>query len=165
LLIDGDLNESAIEWNARGDGLPFKVVDSEQAIRYANQFDFVVKDTAARPEKRKLASIIEGCDQIIVVTTPDALSMAALTPAINDLAKAQANFKILMTLNPPLSYEGQSARDALSNEGFPVFQTVIRRYAAYKTAAWRGCLVCDVSDDYSQEGWRDYQSLTKEILK
>jgi cellulose biosynthesis protein BcsQ len=34
LLVDGDLNRSALDWVARG-SLPFKVVDEKQGVRFA----------------------------------------------------------------------------------------------------------------------------------
>jgi chromosome partitioning protein len=38
LLIDGDENRSATGWNERG-GLPFKVVDELQGVRYTREDD------------------------------------------------------------------------------------------------------------------------------
>ncbi len=166
LLIDGDLNRSALEWAERGDnGLPFKVIDKEEAQRYAGQFAHVVVDTAVRPEPRQLKAIIGGCDRLIVATSPDAVSMAALKPAVSDLLALKAEFFILLTMVPPTGYAGQLARQAFEAEGLPVFKTMIRRYSAYQKAAMAGCLVCDVPDDYAQEAWSDYQHLTREILK
>ena len=38
LLVDGDLNRSALDWAARG-SLPFKVVDEKQGVRYARDYE------------------------------------------------------------------------------------------------------------------------------
>jgi chromosome partitioning protein len=166
LLIDGDLNRSALEWSERGNnGLPFKVIDREEAHRYAGKFEYVVVDTAARPEPRQLKAIISGCDRLVVTTSPDAVSMAALKPAIIDLRTLNAEFSILLTMVPPVGRAGEIARQAFEAQGLPVFKTMIRRYTAYQKAGMSGCLVCDVSDDYAQEAWNDYQHLTKEIFK
>lgn len=166
LLIDGDLNRSALEWSERGNnGLPFTVIDKEQAQKYAVGFEYVIVDTAARPEPRQLKAIIGGCDHLIVTTSPDAVSMAALKPAIVDLLALKAEFRILLTMISPTGYAGQFARQAFEAEGLPVFKTMIRRFAAYQKAGMIGRLVCDVSDDYAQEAWSDYQNLTREILK
>ena len=48
LLVDGDLNRSALDWAARG-SLPFKVVDEKQGVRYARDYEHIVIDTPARP--------------------------------------------------------------------------------------------------------------------
>lgn len=166
LLIDGDLNRSALEWAERGNNcLPFKVIDKEQAARYASGFAYVVVDTAARPEQRQLKAIVGGCDRLIVVTSPDAVSMAALKPAIHDLLALKAEFSILLTMVPPTGYAGQFAQQAVAAQGWPVLKTMIRRYAAYQKAGLNGCLVRDVSDDYAQEAWSDYKNLMREILK
>lgn len=166
LLIDGDLNRSALEWSERGNNeLPFKVIDREEAHRYATGYEYVVVDTAARPEPRQLKAIVNSCDRLIVTTSPDAVSIAALKPAIADLLTLKAKFSILLTMVSPTGYAGHMARQAFESQGWPVFKTVIRRFAAYQKAGMNGRLVCDVSDDYAQDAWSDYQSLTREILK
>src|SRR5262249_60965558 len=122
-------------------------------------------DTARGPEPRQLKAIIGGCDRLIVTTSPDAVSMAALKPAIIDLTALKAEFSILLTMIPPIGYAGQLARQAFEAEGLPVFKAMIRRFAAYQKAGMAGCLVCDAPDIYAQEAWSDYQSLSREILK
>jgi chromosome partitioning protein len=44
LLIDGDLNRSALGWSQRGQ-LPFTVVDERQAARFARQYEHIVIET------------------------------------------------------------------------------------------------------------------------
>src|SRR5207248_3848873 len=72
LLIDGDPNRSATTW-ARANRLPFKVIDERQAARHAGQYEHIVIDTKARPEREDLRALAEGCDLLIVPTKPDAL--------------------------------------------------------------------------------------------
>jgi len=45
LLVDGDLNRSALDWVARG-SLPFKVVDEKQGVRFARDYEHIVIGTA-----------------------------------------------------------------------------------------------------------------------
>ena len=85
LLIDGDPNRSATGWHRRGEGLPFKVVDERQAAKYARDFSHVVIDTAARPERADLEALAEGCDLLILPTTPDALALDALLLTVDAL--------------------------------------------------------------------------------
>lgn len=165
LLIDGDLNRSALDWHERGTEPPFTVIDKEQAQRYSSGFDHVIVDTAARPEPRQLKAIVGGCDKLIVTTTPDAFSLAALKPAIMDLNELNAEFSILLTMISPISLAGSMVQRSFQSEGISVFKTMIRRFAAYQKASMNGSLVRDVPDDYAQEAWSDYQNLTKEILK
>ena len=41
LLVDGDLNRSALEWANRGE-LPFKVVDEKQAVKFARTYEHII---------------------------------------------------------------------------------------------------------------------------
>ena len=49
VLIDSDLNRSALTWAGRGE-LPFAVVDEQQTARAARQYENIVIDTKA-PER------------------------------------------------------------------------------------------------------------------
>ena len=40
LLVDGDLNRSALDWASRGT-LPVKVVDEKQGVKFARQFEHI----------------------------------------------------------------------------------------------------------------------------
>jgi chromosome partitioning protein len=74
LLIDGDPNRSATGWARRGH-LPFKVVDERLAAKYAREFEHCMIDTEARPEEEDLRALADGCDLLVVPTTPDALAL------------------------------------------------------------------------------------------
>lgn len=166
LLADGDLNRSAVEWASCNGGLPFTVCDYEEIARYSRKFEngYIVIDTAARPAPERLKPIVNNCDHLILTTSPDAVSMRALRPALADLRELDANFKILLTLVPPVGSVGAVAQAAFTAQGFPVFQTCIRRYAAYQRAALNGRLVNEESDANALAAWGDYQNLAKEIL-
>lgn len=164
LLIDGDLNRSALEWAERG-SLPFQVVDKEQAAMYAGKFEHVVIDTAARPDRKALKAIAGGCDRLIVTTSPDALSMAALKPAIADLKDLGADYRILLTIVPPVGFAGDLARETVTGAGLPICKTMIRRWAAFQKSALDGRLVNEISDPHAADAWADYQNLTKEITR
>ena len=49
LLIDGDPNRTAINWDKRG-GLPFDCVDERKAAKEIPGRDYLVIDTPARPD-------------------------------------------------------------------------------------------------------------------
>lgn len=76
LLVDGDLNRSALDWASRGQ-LPFKVVDEKQGVKYAKNYEHIIIDTPARPGPDDLKTIAEGCDLLILPTSPDALALGA----------------------------------------------------------------------------------------
>lgn len=166
LLIDGDPNRSSLEWAEAGN-FNFKVVDERQSAKYARDFEHIIIDTKARPEEKDLKVLAEGCDLLIMPTTPDALSIKATLKMLSALQDLDTNsYKILITMSPPPpSHDGQDARAILKKNSLPVFKTQIRRYQAYKKASLEGCLVADVKNPYARIAWGDYEAVGKEMLK
>src|SRR5215210_1318302 len=146
LLIDGDPNRSASKWTTRG-GLPFKVVDERQSARYARDFDHIVIDTEARPNEEDLRALADGCDLLVIPTTPDALALDALILTVEALEKVGADrYRILLTIIPPRpSRDGEEARQMLKRRGLPVFRGEVRRLVAFQKASLAGVPVYDVS--------------------
>lgn len=165
VLVDGDANGSASAWVTRG-ALPFPAVGPGQMARAARQHEHIVIDTAARPNDEELKDLIEGCDLLVVPSTPDALALEVLMLTVEALKKVKADrFKILLTAIPPRpSRDGDEARAMLAEEELPVFAFGIRRLAAFQKAALNGKLVRDVDDPRAPWGWSDYEAIGKEIL-
>ena len=136
LLVDGDPNRSSTGWTKRG-GLPFRVVDERQAARYARDYDHCVIDTQARPSEEDLQALAEGCDLLVIPTTPDALSLDALALTVDALSTLQKNsYRILLTMCPPKpSKDGDEAYLMLTKAGMPVFESRIRRLKTLLPAA------------------------------
>lgn len=165
LLVDGDPNRSVLGWAERGD-LPFKVIDERSLAMHARQYDHIVIDTEARPEYEDLKALADGCDLLILPTTPDALALDALTLTVDALKKLGTNkFKVLLTVVPPRpERDGEEAREALAEAGLPVFKGEIRRYSAYKKAALAGVPVYKIKASNAKEAWDDYKEVGKEIV-
>jgi chromosome partitioning protein len=166
LLIDGDPNRSASKWTTRGE-LPFKIVDERQGPRYARDYEHVVIDTEARPNEEDLRALVDGCDLLVIPTTPDALALDALLLTVEALGKAGADrYRILLTIIPPKpSKDGEDARQMLKKRGLPVFKGEIHRLAAFQKASLAGIPVYDVKDPRAKLAWADYESIGKEILR
>jgi len=166
LLVDGDPNRSALAWAARGQ-LPFRVVDGNQGLKLSRQFEHLVIDTRARPDVAELQGIAEGCDLLVIPSTPDALALDVLSLTIEALRDVEPErYRVLLTIIPPKpARHGEMAREAVRSAGLPVFRGSIRRYAAFWKAALAGVLVKDVSDPHAGDGWADYQRIGREILK
>ena len=166
LLIDGDPNRSATGWGRRGKGFPFRVVDERQGVRYAREYEHIVIDTQARPTREDLQELADGCDLLVVPTTPDALSLDALflfTDALSDIGSHR--FRVLLTIIPPKpSRDGEEAFATLNDAKIPHFESLIRRYVAFQRAALQGLLVYDTNIANAQEGWDDYRKVGKELL-
>ncbi len=101
LLIDGDPNRSASGWARRGE-FPFRVVDERQAARYAREYEHIVIDTKARPDPEDLEALADGCDLLVVPTTPDALALDALGLTVEALRElGSGRYRILLFDGPP----------------------------------------------------------------
>jgi chromosome partitioning protein len=164
LLVDGDPNRSATGWSKRG-SLPFKVVDLMQAALHSRNFEHVVIDTAARPNKDELEALVGGCEILVLPTSPDALSIDALLQTVDLLQALKSDrYKILLTMTHPKPVKSaQLAREALGE--LPLFQTNIRRFIAYEKAGLEGIPVYEVKGDrMARIAWSDYQAAGKEIL-
>jgi chromosome partitioning protein len=165
LLIDGDVNRSVTNWANRGNP-PFKVVDERQAAKYARSYEHIVIDTPARPSHEDLKALVDGCDLLIIPSSPDAFALDALMLTVDALVELDSDrYKILLTIIPPApSKEGEKARASLIQAGLPVFKTGIRRLVAFQRSALLGVPINEVDDPRAKQGWEDYQKVGKEIL-
>jgi chromosome partitioning protein len=165
LLVDGDLNRSALDWASRGN-LPFKVVDEKQAVKFAREYEHIIIDTPARPSPDELKTIASGCDLLVLPTSPDALALGATLQMVDALKRLETNYKILLTLIPPHpSKTGEDAKNAIAQASLPIFNTGIRRLAVFQKAALEGVPVNQVKgDSYAVIAWRCYLEVGKEIL-
>jgi chromosome partitioning protein len=166
LLIDGDPNRSSSAWAKRGE-LPFRVVDERQGARYAREYEHVVIDTEARPDEEDLRALADGCDLLIIPSTPDAMSLDALTLIVRALSKAGGDrYRVLLTIVPPRpSRDGEEARALIKEMGLPVFKAEIRRLVAFQKAALAGKPVYEVDDPRAGRAWEDYAAVGKEIMR
>ncbi len=168
LLIDGDTNRSATRWAERGIGngeLLFKVVGVNQAARYSRGIEHFVIDTEASAEEEEMKEIVDGCDILVLPTTPDSLSLDALIQTVDLLKKmGTKKYCVLLTrIHPPPRREGEEAREFLEQQGYSLFQGKIREAIAFQKAANQGILVKDVKDPRAKAAWKDYCAIGKEI--
>jgi chromosome partitioning protein len=164
LLIDGDPNRSASGWTKRG-CLPFRVVDERQAARFAREYENIVIDTQARPSQEDLQALADGCDLLVIPTTPDALALDALVLTVDALRSLGADrYRILLTMIPPRpSRDGDDAWTMLHEAKMPLFAGRIRRLVAFQKAALAGVIVNCVHDPRAVQGWEDYMCVGKEL--
>ena len=166
LLVDGDPNRSATGWSKRGDAnFPFKVVDLMQAALYSPKYEHIVIDTAARPDRDELQALADGCNLLVLPTTPDALAIDALLQTLDLLMSLGSDrYRILLTMVHPKPVKmAQQARAALSE--LPLFNPEIRRLIAYEKASLMGVPVYQVKDRMAKIAWSDYEQVGKEITK
>ena len=163
LLIDADKNRSALVWD-RESKLPFKVSSEAAAPKFIKQHHHIVIDTQARPSEEELKDLVEGCDLMILPTTPKALDLDALAKTVDLLEGMNAKYKILLTQVPPRSSAARDARKSLEELNLPIFNAEIPRLVAFERAPFKGVLVKDYPDPRSQTAWESYLALGREIL-
>ena len=141
------------------------MVDERQAARYAREYEHFVIDTEARPDEEDLKALADGCDLLVIPTTPDALALDALMLTVEALQTIGAdNYRVLLTIVPPRpSRDGDEARSLLRQGAIPCFESGIRRLVAFQKAALAGVLVFAVRDPRARVAWADYEGLGKEI--
>lgn len=166
LLIDADPNRSATGWAKRG-SLPYEVIDEWRSPQRVRNFSHVVIDTQARPVQRDLELLTDGCDLLILPTTPDVLAMDALVLTLECLHTIGANrYRIMLNIIPPKpSRDGETVRSLLQESGMPVFAAGVRRLAAFQKAARAGVPVYEVKDPRAADGWQDYVAVGQEMLE
>lgn len=164
LLVDGDPNRSATNWSKRGE-LPFKVVDLMQAALHSPRYEHIIIDTAARPDKEELEALADGCNLLVLPTTPDALAIDALLQTVDLLQSLGSDkYRVLLTMVHPKPVKmAEQAREALSE--LPLFKKDIRRLICYEKASLQGVPVYEVrGDKMAKIAWQDYLAVGKEIL-
>lgn len=164
LLVDGDPNRSCLSWNHRG-GLPFQVVDEKAATKYVRHYEHIIIDTAARPNQDELEALRDGCDLLVMPTTPDALSLDALSLTTSSLKRlGDDRYRVLLTIIPPKpNRDGEDARDMMEEAQMPLLKSGIRRFVAFQRAALMGVPVYDVPAR-GKEAWQDYEAAAQEIF-
>jgi chromosome partitioning protein len=168
LLVDNDPNRSAIGWASRSDGgLPFRVVDVNQSVKAARDFEHIVFDTKARPDREELKTLAEGCDMMVIPTTPDAMSLEALMATVGMLRSLQVeHFKILITIIPPYpERDGEEARKMLNANGYPLFASGIREAKAFKLASLGGQIIHQIKGPRAAVCWDDYVKAGAELVQ
>lgn len=165
LLLDGDDNRSATAWAERGT-LPFRVADERQAAKLGRNFEHLVIDTQARPSHEDLKALAEGCDLLIIPSTPDILALDALMLTVEALKGLNGvAFRVLLTIvHPRPNRDGDEARTTLDQLKIPTFAGYIHRLIAFQKAALKGVPVNQVADPRAWSAWNEYEQIGEQIL-
>lgn len=162
MLVDGDLNRTSLAWAERGE-FPFEVVNQHKAMKAISGKEYVIIDTPARPDSDELAELADGCDLLILPTTPDVVSLQPMMQTARDLGD-DVFYRVLITIVPPYpNKEGQVMQQELQKANLPVFNTLIRRTTGYQQAAMKGVPIRDLKTGDLRKAWQDYKNLGKEI--
>lgn len=166
VVVDADPNGSALGWARRGKGrLPFEVVSSRDAGGVVRSFENVVVDTQGRPRGEGLRRLVEGCDLLVVPSTPDAMSTETIILMARDLRElgGRADYRVLLTMVKWYNRRAAQARKELDKRNIPLFAAQIRDRAAFPTAELRGVPVYELKGRGAREGWEDYEEVGREV--
>lgn len=165
VLLDGDENRSVTKWSRRG-SFPFPVVDDRQAAKVGRQYEHIVIDTQARPNEEDLKYLADGCDLMIVPTTPDRIALDAMVDTVQALKKVGSErYRILITKVPPKpNRDGEVAHEALKTYGLPVLEQMISYLVVFQRAVDEGVLVYDMKDSRAARAWDEYKNAIEEAL-
>jgi chromosome partitioning protein len=166
VLIDGDPNRSAVTMAQRG-GFPFELGDERQLAKLIQGREFVIIDTAARPQSDDLVELAKGCDLMILPLTPSMMTAdptLLLIKHLQTLKHVRANYRALVTIiPPPPSRDGELMREELRGAGVPVFETMIRRRSIYERAVIKGKPLSAFTDAKAVIAWEEFATLGNEI--
>jgi chromosome partitioning protein len=162
LLVDGDPNRSSLAWAKRGT-LPFQVCDLMSAAKASGGKEHIVVDTEAHPDEDELQALAEGCDLLVLPSTPDALALEALLATVDNLQNLTSYGVVLTMVDSRKKGTATQAKGTLNRLSIPVFNQMIRRLTAYEKAALTGVPVYETGDRFGRIAWGEYESLAKEI--
>jgi len=163
LLVDGDQNRSSLSWSRRGPEFPFLACDMAGAAKASKGRDHIIIDTAGG-DRANLRDLSEGCDFLLLPSSPDALALEGLLGTVGTLKEIE-NYGVALTMvDSRRRATAERARAMLEELGIPVLKKSIRRLAAFEDAPLMGALVQDTGHRMGRIAWGEYQSLGKELL-
>jgi chromosome partitioning protein len=108
LLVDGDPNRSSLSWSKRGT-LPFQVCDLMAAAKASRGKEHVIVDTEAHPDEDELEALAEGCDLLVLPSTPDALALEALLATVDNLQNLKSYGVVLTMVDSRKKGDGRTS--------------------------------------------------------
>ena len=167
LLIDRDLNRTALDWAEIGHS-PFKVVEEKDAAEAAADAEHIVIDYPAQQISDDTLNWVRDSDLAVIPASPDAFSLVAMLKTASDFRRLPPDlYRILLTICPPSpSKLAKDAREALTQMEFPLFEAQIRRASAFQKSSIQGVPVYAVKGDGRRnQAWSDYERVGNEIIQ
>lgn len=163
-LIDADQAiQTSRGWLERA-GLPVAALTEGEPVPAGTRY--LIVDTEGRPALADMVNLSQSADVVLIPTAPNSVEIEAtgrLLAALTGAGASLERVRVVITKAPPVGTVGQAARDELRAAGFPVCETVIRRYTAHERAHEQGLIVRDVADPKAENAWADVLGLTLEV--
>ena len=165
LLVDADLNRSSLSWCERGEPFSFEACTMNAAAKKYKGKEHIVIDSSANPDREFLTDLAEGCDFLLLPTSPDALAMEGLLSTVATLKAIKTPFAAVLTMvDSRRKGVADTARTTLEGAGLPVLKQSIRRLVCFEDAPLMGCMVKDTGHRMAGIAWREYVELGREVL-
>lgn len=168
LLIDKDLNRTALDWAKQGHS-PFKVIEEQDLTEdLFDSVETVVIDHPALQIDKSTLELAQQSSLVVVPAAPDAFSLMAMLKTASDFGQMPKNkYRVLLTICPPApSKLAKEAREALTEMAVPLFRGQIRRASAFQKSSIQGVPVYKVKGDTRKgQAWADYEGIGKEITQ
>lgn len=153
VVIDLDSQGSSVQWASSG-SKPFPATvkqingkwDALTLRRNYRAFRYMVLDCPPAVDSHASLQALRACDVALIPVLPSPIDLWAslrLPPEIEQARKVNANLKAYLVLNQtePKSAISAAMRTAIADFGMPALDTVLRRRAAYRSAALEGISV------------------------
>ena len=154
-VVDADPQGSAVQWRVFSDGqknVPVHAASEqlrEQASKLLAENDYVVFDCPPSVHATQTKDVLAFCDLALIPVQPSPVDLWAtvhIEAAVQTARQANRNLRAYLLINQmePRTTLSRLVRDALSEIGLPVANTVLRRRAIYRSSALEGKSVFDM---------------------
>ncbi|MEL7227449.1 MAG: hypothetical protein AAGL17_22115 [Cyanobacteria bacterium J06576_12] len=121
-------------------------------------------DTRGHPDDAALEDYAQGCDVLLLPTTPDILAIEALLDTAKAVNKYIEPLVLLTMVDNRKKLDVDAARSRLADAKLTVLEQTIRRLSVHDKAAQEGSAVADVKGQRAKEAWGEYQRVVSEIM-
>jgi chromosome partitioning protein len=153
IVVDIDSQGSAMQWASMGKGdfsTPVESIaevwDSNVLHRNYQAYRYIVLDCPPSLEKQAVHQALRTCDIVLIPVLPSPIDLWAtlrLSQEVEEVKKTNPDIKAYLVINQLELNSALSAamQDVLTDFGIPVLSAMIRRRAAYRSAALEGLSV------------------------
>jgi len=163
LLVDDDPNHSSIKWAKRG-SLTFVVCGVGAVAKYSKKATDTIIDTRGHPDDSALEDYAQGCDVLLLPTTPDILAIEALLDTVKAVNQYIEPLVLFTMVDNRKKADVEAARLRLADKGLIVLNQTIRRLAVHDKAAQEGSSVSGVKGPKAKEAGDEYKNVVSEIM-
>lgn len=173
LLVDADVNGSAVRWHRRGAGaLPFEAVPIHHAqMAMQRSWDQVLMDTAGGSHD-EIRSYAEGSSFVICPAQAAASSLEQVLDLAELLRPTGTAFAVLITMvDSRRRGDATKARQLLLDAGIPVLRSQVSLLSCWPKAEAAGLVVRDARTDTGRpdpgaaKAWEEVALLADEIAQ